>query len=68
MRNNDAAFKRLGEYNGWKLPPPASMWKRLPIIRNFRMMHYVEEKRDPLTRKLKTKDAWIAYAIGRGFI
>jgi len=68
MKNNDAAFKRLGEFNGWKLPPQAPAWKRLPIIRNLRMMHYLEEHRDQVTRKVDTFHLWVAYAIGRGFI
>jgi hypothetical protein len=60
-----------GEAFGWKLPPAAPSWARWPVIRAFRAMaaawrierHYSHWRGSARSGY----DAWVVYAIGRGW-
>jgi len=62
--------------NGWKLPPPAHTFFRLPIIRNIRgaWAHYRVERHAAAWSSIgigiggpNQYDLWVVYAIKRGW-
>ena len=67
----DALWKADGERLGYRLPPPAARWKRLPVIRFMRAAvlfwrleaHYAN---CPIGIR-PGYDEWVLYAIGRGW-
>lgn len=76
QRDDDAAWLADGERNGWILPPRAAWPLRLPVIRHVRAMvldyrvsRRVEEWASAGlgTGSMNQRDAWIIYAVARGW-
>lgn len=72
----DAAWRRDGERNGWRLPPAAPWPLQLAVLRHVRAMrHELRLQRE--ARRLKEsgvglgrptqRDLWVLYAIARGW-
>lgn len=69
----DLEWLRIGEDCGWRLPPSASRWKRLPVVRFFRAVvaAWRVARHNELCAAMGMLptgyDEWVVYAISRGW-
>lgn len=74
--DDDRAWRRDGEANGWTLPPKAAWPLRLPIIRLIRAA-WLEDRACKAASEWATvgigvggpnpRDRWVIYAVSRGW-
>lgn len=76
MTEDDRLWMQDGIRNGWRLPPKAAWPLRLPVIRHvratwldWRVTRRVEEWASVGlgTGTMNQRDAWIIYAVSRGW-
>ena len=69
---SDEIWREDAADNGWSLPPPASAWKRLPVIRLFRTVYHawrMEAHYEMWPNSLRSGyDEWVLYAMRRGWV
>ncbi len=74
--DDERAWRRDGEVNGWVLPPKAAWPLRLPVIRTIRAMR-MEDRADAAAAawaavgvgvgQPNPRDRWLIYAVWRGW-
>lgn len=70
---SDKRWMTDGERHGWVPPRPASQWLRLPLVRAIRasiVSRRVERHYAPWDARGMARsgyDAWVVYAIARGW-
>jgi hypothetical protein len=70
----DPQWKADGERHGWRLPPPAPLPLRLPVLRHLRALVFACRIEREYSRGLGVLgpvrlgyDDWVLYAITRGY-
>ena len=74
MTEDEKLWHEQKAHHGWKLPPPAARWKRLPVIRHIRAaflsvaveLHYSRWASVGFFGRTGY-DRWVIYAIYRGW-